>query len=420
MAKQTHLTVENRIVIQTGITSAASFECMGEMTGKDPTTIAKEIRLHRYISHESNIPGQCKNYAKCKKAHMCSKPKECPNYEPFKCKRRDKSPGACNGCNNFQYCRFIKYKYDAYKAQKEYDSLKVSSREGANLSEDEAKYIANTVKQQLLNGQSPYVILINHPELNITEKTFYTYIEDGVLKKYGIDAFCLRRQLRRKIPKKKACEYKKRADWSFLVNRKYSDYLIYISENPNINVVEMDTVYNDVSNGPFMQTFKFLNSGLLIAIYHDVKDAKSMVEGVDILEEALGTDIFRKYFQVLLTDRGMEFSDVEGLEKNNRTKVFYCDPMASCQKGSLENNHEELRYHFPKEKELREIGLISQKELNLSLSHINSIKKEKLNGKSPIELTEFLFPDLMGKLNEFGIRLISPDEIILNPSLFKK
>ena len=44
------------------------------------------------------------------------------------------------------------------------------------------------------------------------------------------------------------------------------------------------------------------------------------------------------------TDRGSEFSDAEGLEKDNdgsmRTHVFYCDSMASCQKGSLENHKE--------------------------------------------------------------------------------
>ena len=50
--------------------------------------------------------------------------------------------------------------------------------------------------------------------------------------------------------------------------------------------------------------------------------------------------------EVIKTDRGTEFSDADGLEKDNdgsiRTHVFYCDPMQSCQKGSLENNHKEI------------------------------------------------------------------------------
>ena len=107
----------------------------------------------------------------------------------------------------------------------------------------------------------------------------------------------------------------------------------------------MDTVYNGQS-GPFMQTFKFLSYSFTLIIYHEEKSAKAMVEGVDLLETILGKDLFLKEVKVIKTDRGSEFSDAEGLEKDNdgsmRTYVFYCDPMQSCQKGSLENNHKEV------------------------------------------------------------------------------
>ena len=71
-----------------------------------------------------------------------------------------------------------------------------------------------------------------------------------------------------------------------------------------------------------------------------------MVESVDPLESILGKELFPKEVEVIKTDRGSEFSDAEGLEKDNdgsmRTYVFYCDSMASCHKGSLENNHKEV------------------------------------------------------------------------------
>ncbi|MGN9226789.1 hypothetical protein ACTM83_10535, partial [Catenibacterium mitsuokai] len=95
-----------------------------------------------------------------------------------------------------------------------------------------------------------------------------------------------------------------------------------------------------------MQTFKFLSYSFTLIIYHEEKSAKAMVEGVDLLETILGKDLFLKEVKVIKTDRGSEFSDAEGLEKDNdgsmRTYVFYCDPMQSCQKGSLENNHKEV------------------------------------------------------------------------------
>ena len=62
----------------------------------------------------------------------------------------------------------------------------------------------------------------------------------------------------------------------------------------------------------------------------------------------------------------------------------------------------------------------SQEALNTALSHINSMSKEKLNGKSPIELMEFLHPELMKKFNDFGITRIEKDNIILKPYLLKK
>lgn len=115
----------------------------------------------------------------------------------------------------------------------------------------------------------------------------------------------------------------------------------------------MDTVYNDETNGPFLQTFKFVRAGIILALYHNEKTAVSMKEGVDILESILGTELFRKYVHVLLTDRGTEFSAAEAMETSSdgtrRTRVFYCDPMQSGQKGTLENKHIKLRYILPKE-----------------------------------------------------------------------
>ena len=43
----------------------------------------------------------------------------------------------------------------------------------------------------------------------------------------------------------------------------------------------------------------------------------SMKEGIDILEGILGTELFRKYVHVLLTDRGAEFSAAEAMETSS-------------------------------------------------------------------------------------------------------
>lgn len=369
------------------------------------------------------MPLECNHYKKCVYGRQCTP--DCPEYSPFHCSRRDRSPGACNGCSDWSRCRFDKYQYSPEEAHRDYRTTLTDSREGVNLTVQEAKQMAAVIAPLLKQGQSPYQIVTNHPELGISEKTLYNYIENGVFHEIaGITVMDLRRQVSRRLPKKKAKTYKKRTDRKYLQGRTYKDYQSYLSEHPEVFVAQMDTVYNDETNGPFLQTFKFVRAGIILALYRDEKTAASMKEGIDILESILGAEVFHKYVHVLLTDRGAEFSAAEAMETSSdgtrRTRVFYCDPMRSGQKGTLENKHIELRYILPKGTELRGLGLTGQSELNLVLSHINSSPCELLGNKSPLELTEFMYQDLYGKLLAFGIHPIEKDRIILKPYLLKQ
>jgi IS30 family transposase len=307
----------------------------------------------------------------------------------------------------------------------DYRSTLVDSRLGVNLTVQEAKAMADIIGPLLRQGQSPYQIITNHPELGISEKTLYNYIEGDVFHEIaGITVMDLRRQVSRKISKKKSKGYKKRADRKYLQGRTYKDYKQYIAENPDVFVTQMDTVYNDETNGPFIQTFKFVNAGVMFAVYQESKTALSMKQGVDLLEKALGKEIFNKYVHVLLTDRGSEFSAADAMETSDdgtrRTRVFYCDPMQSGQKGTLENKHIELRYILPKSTDLKNLGLVDQNALNLVLSHVDSAPVEKLGGKSPLDVADFMYHDLYEKLTAFGLKKIEKDKVVLKPYLLKK
>ncbi len=418
-----HLTLEERRIILAGITNGSTKTVIAQTIGKDKSTVGKEIRLHRTLTYKCKMPLECNHYKKCVYGRQCTP--DCPEYSPFHCSRRDRSPGACNGCSDWSRCRFDKYQYSPEEAHRDYRTTLTDSREGVNLIVQEAKQMAAVIAPLLKQGQSPYQIVTNHPELGISEKTLYNYIENGVFHEIaGITVMDLRRQVSRRLPKKKAKTYKKRTDRKYLQGRTYKDYQSYLSEHPEVFVAQMDTVYNDETNGPFLQTFKFVRAGIILALYRDEKTAASMKEGIDILESILGEEVFHKYVHVLLTDRGAEFSAAEAMETSSdgtrRTRVFYCDPMRSGQKGTLENKHIELRYILPKGTELRGLGLTGQSELNLVLSHINSSPCELLGNKSPLELTEFMYQDLYGKLLAFGVHPIEKDRIILKPYLLKQ
>lgn len=418
--KNLHLTVQERIIIEKGIENGSTKAAIALTIGKDKSTVGKEIKKHRELVHKSSYKINCANMKNCSHNHVCD---NCADFKPFTCNRRDRSPGACNGCSKYTHCRYDKYRYKADFSHKKYREDLVDSRTGINMSYEECKAMADIIVPLIKAGHSPYHIVTNHPELNISEKTLYNYIENGIFREFGLLDIDLRIKTKRKITKKASNKYKKREDKKYLNGRTYDDFINYTAENKNLSVVEMDTVYNNGSTGPFMQTFKFLDYSFMFIVYQEEKTAKSMVEGVDLLEKILGEDLFSEEVAIIKTDRGSEFCDAEGFEKeeneSRRTRIFYCDPMASGQKGSLENNHKEIRYICPKENDLKDLGLNSQEKANLIVSHINSQSKEHLKGKSPLEVMEFMNPALYQKFKDFGIERINKDDIVLKPYLLK-
>ena len=413
--KNLHLTVQERIIIEKGIENGSTKAAIALTIGKDKSTVGKEIKKHRELVHKSSYKINCANMKNCSHNHVCD---NCADFKPFTCNRRDRSPGACNGCSKYTHCRYDKYRYKADFSHKKYREDLVDSRTGINMSYEECKAMADIIVPLIKAGHSPYHIVTNHPELNISEKTLYNYIENGIFREFGLLDIDLRIKTKRKITKKASNKYKKREDKKYLNGRTYDDFINYTAENKNLSVVEMDTVYNNGSTGPFMQTFKFLDYSFMFIVYQEEKTAKSMVEGVDLLEK-----IFSEEVAIIKTDRGSEFCDAEGFEKeeneSRRTRIFYCDPMASGQKGSLENNHKEIRYICPKENDLKDLGLNSQEKANLIVSHINSQSKKHLKGKSPLEVMEFMNPALYQKFKDFGIERINKDNIVLKPYLLK-
>ena len=418
--KNLHLTVQERIIIEKGIENGSTKAAIALTIGKDKSTVGKEIKKHRELVHKSSYKINCANMKNCSHNHVCV---NCADFKPFTCNRRDRSPGACNGCSKYTHCRYDKYRYKADFSHKKYREDLVDSRTGINMSYEECKAMADIIVPLIKAGHSPYHIVTNHPELNISEKTLYNYIENGIFREFGLLDIDLRIKTKRKITKKASNKYKKREDKKYLNGRTYDDFINYTAENKNLSVVEMDTVYNNGSTGPFMQTFKFLDYSFMFIVYQEEKTAKSIVEGVDLLEKILGEDLFSEEVAIIKTDRGSEFCDAEGFEKkeneSRRTRIFYCDPMASGQKGSLENNHKEIRYICPKENDLKDLGLNSQEKANLIVSHINSQSKEHLKGKSPLEVMEFMNPALYQKFKDFGIERINKDNIVLKPYLLK-
>ncbi len=352
----------------------------------------------------------CKLFSNCR---VCTE--KCRIYIEIPCKERDRTIGACNNCSKIKTCNLDKYFYYAEKANEQYKYTLKDSRQGVNLNSTELIELAHIIVPLINKGQSIYTILNNHPEIKFCEKTFYNYIEMGLFKDWGITNLSLKRKVKRKVSKKKL---KKRKEPKNYNNRTYSDDLEFKAQNPNITTTEMDTVYNNQC-GPYIQTFIFENTEFMIGILHKEKTSDSMSEALNTLQDKLTTDEFERLFSVLLTDRGSEFEKSQLFEVNIHTgeikgKIFYCDPMQSSQKPHVENNHNFIREILPNGPSWNDL---TQEKIDLMFSHINSVPRENLGGKTPYEIFTFIYGEELA--NKLSIQKIAKDEVNTTPRLLK-
>jgi len=141
-----------------------------------------------------------------------------------------------------------------------------------------------------------------------------------------------------------------------------------------------------------------------------------VINKLKILNDILRSDVKNKSIELLLTDNGHEFINVDNLiEVINNKNIYYCHPYSSYEKGSIENNHELLRRIIPQGVSL---NIYNEEDIKLMCSHINSLFREELNGKCPFNfISDYLTEETLIKL---GYQQINPKEVKLIPELLVK
>ena len=386
-----HLTLSQRIKIENGLNNNWSFRKIANDINKGHNTVAREVQNRRI-----KVKGNPFNMTIM----------ECPNTK--------KAPFVCNGCPNQKKCRFNKYFYYADDAQKDYQTTLVDSRVGIDMDCDEFHSLNTLVKSSVKKGHSFSLITLNNPDLNISKRTLYNYLEKGYLDIKNID---LPRKVRYKKRTRNVSKNSRKQD-SCRTNRTYEDFLRYIRENNIDYYVEMDTV-EGVKGHSVLLTLYLVPLKLLLIYKLDNQTLSEVNKKILFLKQILGYELFHNIFPVVLTDNGSEFKDPDRVENNGldvlKTRLFYCDPQRSDQKGSLENAHEYIRRFIDKG---IDIDNYTEEEISLMMNHIANTRRESLNGKTPYEL-------LIEKIGEentkkLGLYYIAPNDVTLNPSLFDK
>lgn len=82
------------------------------------------------------------------------------------------------------------------------------------------------------------------------------------------------------------------------------------------------------------------------------KTTESVIRELDKIEKKLGCELFKKVFRTITVDNGSEFMDCDGMtfnkEGEKRTKIYYCHPYSSYERGSNENLNKMVRRWYPK------------------------------------------------------------------------
>ena len=385
MTKHKHLTLSDRNDIQLGLERGETFKAIGQSILKDPTTVSKEVKRNRQVREST-----------------------CDNLP---CPLLDKAPFVCNGCpKRRQNCGFKKIFYLAKQAQKQYEQTLVEAREGTPINSktfwDMDKVISNGVKK----GQHIYHILKTH-NLDVSSSTVYRHIRKGYLSIAPIDlARAVKFKERRKsklpsIPK----EAKK--------GRSYEDFQNYLALNQLDSWLEMDTVMGRMG-GKVLLTFNLSFCNFIFARLLDNKTALEVTKHLYDIKNTLhqADKDFFQLFPVILTDNGGEFARVDDIEMDVRgeSKLFFCDPNRSDQKGRIEKNHTLIRDILPKG---TSFDNLTQEDINLVCSHVNSVKRAALNGKSAYELFAFTYGEEIPKF--LGISKIPAEDVCQSSTLLQ-
>ena len=413
-----HLSFDDRLIIEENLFKRTSFKEIGKLVNKNCSSISREIRNHYIVK---NIGSVGRKFNDCTQRRTCPNRgkncniRNCTEYEKEICPKLSKPPYVCNGCKNRTKCTLTKHLYNAKYANDEYRDNLSEVRTGMIIEQSEIDNL-NSILTPLIKEQGWSIhqaVINNKNKIMFCEKTIYKMIDNGVINIKNID---LPRKVRYRSRRKKTTVYK--IDKKCLEGRRYEDYVEFLNQNPDTPIVQMDTVEGKKC-GKVLLTIHFVNCSFMLGFIREHNDASSVIDIFNKLYQILGKKKFEDLFPVILTDNGSEFSNPKEIEfdmetNSQRTRIFYCHPSSPHEKGSCEVNHELLRRIIPKGESFDDL---TQKDIDLIMSHINSYKRKKLNNESPYSVfSHFYGKDTIDKL---GIKEIDSNKVNLSKKLLK-
>ncbi|HIS17304.1 MAG TPA: IS30 family transposase [Candidatus Coprovivens excrementavium] len=119
------------------------------------------------------------------------------------------------------------------------------------------------------------------------------------------------------------------------------------------------------------------------------KTAEEVVNKFNKMKEFMKIH-YNKIFKSITTDNGTEFSDFLNIIKDTKTKIYFCHPYCSGEKGTNEKHNSIIRYFIPKGTLIEKY---SYKDINKITEWMNNYPRKILNYKTPLEALQEEFND---------------------------
>lgn len=227
----------------------------------------------------------------------------------------------------------------------------VLTAKGADLKIGNEKEFADRIEDIIINeGYSPAAALAKAKaegiDFTVCVTTLYSYIDKGVFLNLTLKDLPEKRKGEKRTKRKTT---QKRATKGESIENRPEE----IDTREKFGNWEMDTVVGarGVSKKSLLVLTERKTRKEIIFLLKE-HTAAAVVKALDKLERKMGAK-FRKIFKTITVDNGSEFADWEGMErskrtKKKRTKIYYCHPYSSWERGSNENQNKLVRRHIPK------------------------------------------------------------------------
>lgn len=418
-----HIKNDDFQLIQIGLDENLRLKDIASIIEKDNRAVSRHIKKYRVFKTVFKNENNCFNCGSCEKKQICGKHncnglckycafkncnELCADYlSSPKFLNLVRFPYVCNGCKKFNKCESPKYMYIYESAKRNAEENLVNSRKHLYVAKEEIEKLNNVLKEEIKRGMSPQVILLNHPEIDVSLTTLYKLIDLKMIN--GVINLDLKRKTKFKIKPQKSNII---IEYNYLTNRTYDDFVAVIAKTSNVSVWELDTIEGRKGGKAIMSLLHRNTNFHLLFLINEI-NSNEIIQIFDYIKSQVGASIFKNTFRVILGDNGKEFKRPSAIEIDPNTgekltSYFYCETKQSQEKEKIEKNRTLIREIYPKR---TSFDNLTQRDINELSLQVNNYPRPLFNGCSPITIFSLISNKKILALN--SLKKISYEEVRL-------